>query len=233
MKTCQRCNTNNLVDAAFCANCGFSLKRQIIRPINKTPKAKKFNWIPYAVGASVLFVCLAVFVTFVSSIIKSARNQPNAPATSGTPTIYKGNAAYVANTIPTAYTQAASSISFDVESVTLNYKTRNMEIRGKLRNTEATKPQKVWVWAYFFAPNTEHTGSWSGLPIELSNPFVSGDEANVTATGHFHWWDNSFTPKSGYYARVSTSTQSGEAAQVDSAQRNKNAAGAYKVRIDQ
>lgn len=126
------------------------------------------------------------------------------------------------------------SVSFDVESVTLNYGTRNMEIRGKLRNSGATKPTKVWVWAYFFAPNSEYAGgSWSGSPVQLDNPFASGNEANVTATGHFHWWDNPKTPRSGYYARVSTSTLSEDAATVSSAQRNKTAAGAYKVRIVQ
>jgi hypothetical protein len=129
---------------------------------------------------------------------------------------------------------SSASIAFDVESVTLNYKTRNMEIRGKLRNNGTTKPEKVWVWAYFFAPNSEYaSGSWSGSPIELNNPFASGNEANVTATGHFHWWDNSHTPKSGYYARVNTSTQSGDAAIVPTEQRNKTATGAYTVRIVQ
>lgn len=107
-----------------------------------------------------------------------------------------------------------------------------MKIRGKLRNSGPTKPDKVWVWAYFFAPNSEYaSGSWSGAPIELNNPFASGNEANVAATGHFHWSDNSYTPKSGYYARGSVSEKSGDASMVPSEQRNKTATGAYTVHI--
>lgn len=128
----------------------------------------------------------------------------------------------------------SSNVSFDVSSVTLNYQTRQMEIRGTLRNNGNSKPDKVWVWAYFFAPASEYAdGSWSDSPIEIDNPFASGDAATITAAGHFHWWDNSYTPKSGYYARVNVSAQSGEAAKVPSAQRNRNSAGAHSVRIIQ
>ncbi|HYX72064.1 MAG TPA: zinc ribbon domain-containing protein [Nitrososphaera sp.] len=131
-------------------------------------------------------------------------------------------------------TSAPSDVSFDVSSVTLNYQTRQMEIRGMLRNNGSSKPNRVWVWAYFFAPASEYAdGSWSDSPIEIDNPFASGDTATITATGHFHWWDNSYTPKSGYYARVSVSAQSSEAAKVPSAQRNRSSAGAYSVRIVQ
>jgi hypothetical protein len=109
-----------------------------------------------------------------------------------------------------------------------------MEIRGTLRNNGSSKPDKVWVWAYFFAPTSEYAdGSWSDSPIEIDNPFASGDTTIITAAGHFHWWDNSYTPKSGYYARVNVSAQSGEAAKVPSAQRNRNSAGAHSVRIIQ
>lgn len=126
----------------------------------------------------------------------------------------------------------AATVIFDVESVTLNYGTRNMEIRGRLRSNGATKPEKVWVWAYFFAPNSEYaSGSWSGSPIELNNPFVSGNEAIVTVVGHFHWADNQYTPKSGYFARVNTSTLTGDLSIIPSEQRNKTSAGAYMVRI--
>ena len=71
------------------------------------------------------------------------------------------------------------------------------------------------------------------MPVELSNPFASGNEANITGTRHLHWSDNPNSHQSGYYACVSTWTQWGDAAQVDSAQRNKNAAAAHKVRIMQ
>lgn len=126
---------------------------------------------------------------------------------------------------------ASPNVSFDVSSVALNYQTRQMEIRGTLRNNGSSKPDKVWVWAYFFAPASEYAdGSWSDSPIEIDNPFASGDTATITAAGHFHWWDNPYTPKSGYYARVNVSAQSSEAAKVPSAQRDRNSAGAHSVR---
>ncbi len=128
----------------------------------------------------------------------------------------------------------SSNVSFDVSLVTLNYQTRQMEIRGTLHNNGNSKPDKVWVWAYFFAPASEYAdGSWSDSPIEIDNPFAPGDTATITAAGHFHWWDNPHTPKSGYYARVSVSAQSSEAAKVPSAQRNRSAAGAHSVRVIQ
>lgn len=167
---------------------------------------------------------LACVLGMVILILNTACQNTNRPASD----------VQISAKTPGVVNSSAASVSFDVESVTLNYSTRNMEIRGKLRNSDTTKPTKVWVWAYFFAPNSEYaSGSWSGSPIELDNPFASGNEASVTATGHFHWWDNPNTPGSGYYARVSTSTLSEDAATVPSAQRNKTAAGAYTVRIVQ
>lgn len=134
----------------------------------------------------------------------------------------------------TSGASTSSNVSFDVSSVTLNYQTRQMEIRGTLHNNGSSKPDRVWIWAYFFAPASEYAdGSWSDSPVEIDNPFASGDSATITATGYFHWWDNPYTPKSGYYARVSVSAQSSEAAKVPSAQRNRSSAGAYSVRIVQ
>jgi hypothetical protein len=135
---------------------------------------------------------------------------------------------------PPSGLSTSSNVSFDVSSVTLNYQTRQMEIRGTLRNNGSSKPGKVWIWAYFFAPASEYAdGSWSDSSIELNNPFASGDTATIIAMGYFHWWDNPYTPKSGYYARVNVSALSSEAATISSTQRNKSSIGAYPVLVVQ
>lgn len=175
------------------------------------------NYQPYKIK---ILVCIFGMIFLILNTACQNTSRPVSDSQMSTGTSIGGNS-------------PSASVVFDVESVTLNYKTRNMEIRGKLRNGGATKPDKVWVWVYFFAPNSEYaSGSWSGSPIEISNAFASGNEAKVTATGHFHWADNSYTPKSGYYARVSVSEKSGEASMVPSEQRNKTAAGAYTVHIE-
>ena len=125
-----------------------------------------------------------------------------------------------------------AEVSFDVQSVTLNYQTRQMEIRGTLRSKGATRPDRVWIWAYYFAPSFSVPGSWSDEPIEITNPFAGGDAVQITAQGHFHWWDNPDTPKSGYYARVNVSARSAEDARVPTSLRNKSAEGAQRVRVE-
>jgi hypothetical protein len=50
--------------------------------------------------------------------------------------------------------------------------------------------------------------------VEIIEPFAAGSEKEITATGSFHWADNEFAPKSGYFARVSHSTISADGASV-------------------
>jgi ribosomal protein L40E len=74
MKLCHRCQASNQLEAAFCANCGFSLKNQVIRPLNKSPKPKEFNWIPVVAIGTVVLVGFAVFITFFLRMIAPNRN---------------------------------------------------------------------------------------------------------------------------------------------------------------
>lgn len=74
MKLCHRCQASNQLEAAFCANCGFSLQKQIIRPLNKAPKPKQFNWILVGAIGAVLLVGFGLFVTVLSRMIAPNRN---------------------------------------------------------------------------------------------------------------------------------------------------------------
>ncbi len=134
---------------------------------------------------------------------------------------------------------SGEKVAFDVKSITLNYKTKQMEIQGILRNNSNEVIEKVWVWAYFFGPETPQgawsteliqlNGSWSDKPIEILQPFKNGNEAEIKAVGNFHWATNESLPKDGYYARVHISHLSKEDAKVASSERSKSTTGAYKV----
>ncbi|HEX8674696.1 MAG TPA: hypothetical protein VF710_22535 [Longimicrobium sp.] len=121
-------------------------------------------------------------------------------------------------------------IDFDVEEVTLNFATGEMEIRGRLRRISGPPPEVVWVWSYFLNPDVEPTGSWSGAPIKLLGPLSQGDEATLSARGHFHWWNNQDVPRNGYYAHVSVSPDTGLDATVPVPRREYTLEGAVRVR---
>ncbi|HEX8360970.1 MAG TPA: hypothetical protein VF613_12720 [Longimicrobium sp.] len=122
-------------------------------------------------------------------------------------------------------------MTFEPRSVTLDYGTKEMVIRGTLRKPAGSPvPEKAWVWAYFVNPGVSTRGSWSGSPIEVRPRFGKDGTAAVTARGHFHWATNPDLPRSGYYARVSASSTSEEAAMVPSSSRDYSTAGAVRVR---
>lgn len=226
---CPTCGKPLPPDSILCPKCQTRLKRDktgkhFIGRQPSTPNNPRSETVPQRaiptkpsrprVGLIIVGIILGVVFVAMYKSCESSRRDLSSQTPSGAST--------------------SSNVSFDVSSITLNYQTRQMEIRGTLRNNGSSKPDRVWVWAYFFAPASEYAdGSWSDSPIEIGNPFASGDTATITATGHFHWWDNPHTPKSGYYARVSVSAQSSEAAKVPSAQRNRSSAGAHSVRIVQ
>jgi hypothetical protein len=68
------------------------------------------------------------------------------------------------------------------------------------------------VWAYFVNPAAPD-GSWSDEPIEVQLPPDGGDTVPVVARP-FHWATNPDVPRSGYFARVSSSVVSADAARV-------------------
>jgi len=127
---------------------------------------------------------------------------------------------------------AATEITFIPSDVALDYRTSEMRITGKLvRDSGATGPGRVWIWAYFLNPSVDRRGSWSDQPIEVTEPFANGDTATVRAVGRFHWATNSDLPRAGFYARVTASPASAEVAQVPPSSRVLDPAGAVKVRV--
>lgn len=141
----------------------------------------------------------------------------------------------VAPVPPVPVVQAApgpAEVEFEPGSVTLDYGTREMIIRGTLRTpTGGSAPERAWVWAYFVNPGVSPAGSWSGSPIEVRPKFAGNGTAQIVARGHFHWAANPDIPRSGFHARVSASSVSPDAAIVSSGQRDYSPAGAVRVHI--
>jgi hypothetical protein len=119
--------------------------------------------------------------------------------------------------------------------VTLDYSSGEMEIRGSLvKEPGSAYPKKVWVWSYFINPTETLKGeplggSRSDDPIMVDDPFTGGDTARIVAQGPFHWATNPDAPRRGYYARLSVSALSAEAAQVPVKQRDYRTQGAIRV----
>ncbi len=123
-----------------------------------------------------------------------------------------------------------SGVKFDVEDVSLDFQNGQMTINGILRQAGGTPPEVVWVWSYFINPSLPIPGSWSNAPIKLLAPFVRGPEARVSATGHFHWWNNSDAPREGYFAHVRVSATDANSAAVPPPEREYGLEGAVPVR---
>jgi hypothetical protein len=113
-----------------------------------------------------------------------------------------------------------ADVEFEVDGVTLDFRDGQMTITGALRQLGSTPPEVVWVWAYFVNPGLDVPGSWSGKPIKLLAPFARGTEARINAREHFHWWNNSDVPRSGYHAHVRIATSDAGAAQVPPRERD-------------
>lgn len=132
---------------------------------------------------------------------------------------------------PVMPTAVPTEVEFEPRSISLDYGAREMIIRGTLRKAEgAPAPEKVWVWAYFTNPNIDTRGSWSDSPLEVRPRFGKDGTARITARGHFHWANNPDLPRSGYYARVSVSSISEDAARVPASSRDYSTSGAVRVR---
>ena len=103
------------------------------------------------------------------------------------------------------------NISFLPKSIVLNYQTQEMEFHGTLKYIGLDKkPENIWLWAYFFSPLSETGGSWADTPIKLINPFSKGNEVGISVAHYFHWWDNPFTPRSEWFARLNVSDLSAD-----------------------
>jgi hypothetical protein len=134
--------------------------------------------------------------------------------------------------VPVGVPSPPSSVTFQADTVTLNYLERRMEISGTVRFEGATPPARVWVWGYFFVADDSYGGgSWSDEPIEARVEFGGSREAKISVSGPFHWWNSSETPTEGYFARTSVSAVSGNDAKIRPPQRDKSPSGAIRVKI--
>jgi hypothetical protein len=126
--------------------------------------------------------------------------------------------------------QAGNQVNFAADRISRDFGVHEMEIRGRLaKPAGAPAPVRMWVWAYFINPSEGQGSSRSDEPIEVQ-PHFTGDTAEIIARGPFHWATNDDAPRTGYYARVSVSTQSLDDARVPTASRNYSVPGAVKVR---
>jgi len=109
--------------------------------------------------------------------------------------------------LPKETTGRQQFISFDVRQVSLDF------IKGESHTTLTLKreenqfvPERLWVTTIFFSPEHPERGSWTSK-TEIHEPFASGDQIEITATGECEWCVPFDTPKSGYFARVYVSTE--------------------------
>ncbi len=134
------------------------------------------------------------------------------------------------DSIPPAPAIAAPTVTVRARSITLSSRGGGRQaIEGTLIKGPGAPPDTVWVWAYYTAPRSGNSGSWSDAAIPVARPFARGDTARFVARGSAHWMGNEYAPKSGYYARVSASPVSADAAKVPSPQREYSPAGALRV----
>lgn len=105
-------------------------------------------------------------------------------------------------------------VTFKTQLATLDFASRKAHIALNLeRDPARAAPEKVWVWAYFFTP--ESGGRYcAGEPVEVSRPFAVGNHAPVNVEIKVADCPAPRTPSSTYYARVNVSSESAFAARL-------------------
>jgi hypothetical protein len=87
------------------------------------------------------------------------------------------------------------------------------------RDPARPAPEKLWVWAYFFASDRSGERSYcSGEPVEVRSPFTTGGRETINVTASIPACPQPRTPSSTYYARVNISTESSFAARLSERQ---------------
>lgn len=103
-------------------------------------------------------------------------------------------------------------ISYKVQLVSLDFINHQSFTTLTLkRETDDPWPDKLWVYTSFFIPSAPRK-NWSSDPVEINVPSASGNEMSLTVAIECPWTKTDYAPRSGYYARVSVSTVSSEAA---------------------
>jgi hypothetical protein len=126
------------------------------------------------------------------------------------------------NDSPFRTVRISQPFSYNVRLVSLDFINRRSYTTLTLkRETKDPWPDELWVDTSFFIPSNP-AKSWSGAPVRINVPRASGDEISLTAIGDCPRCQTDSAPRSGYYARVSVSSVSAEAATVSNDEMNRD-----------
>lgn len=155
-------------------------------------------------------IALFTFIVGVSVFINSILNAPTLTIPS-----------VPLSAQPLRSVAVSEPVSYEVQLVSLDFINQQSYTRLKLkRETNDAWPRKLWVYTSFFLPASPHK-SWWTEPVEVSVHPTSGDEMSLTVASDCSWCAGSnFAPRSGYYALVSVSAVSAEAAILNNQQMN-------------
>lgn len=153
-----------------------------------------------ALSAFVAALAAAIAVTQYYSKPKTPAPRPVPPSVMTTPSTTAG--------------LDASVVTFKTQLVTLDLAAKKAHVTLTLeRAPTGAAPQSVWVWAYFFTPDSP-TRYCAGDPVEVKQPFASGGHASVTVDATVGDCPAPRTPSSTYYARANVSAESAFAARL-------------------
>lgn len=123
-------------------------------------------------------------------------------------------------------------VVFKPQSVTLDFETRKSHTTVALeRDATRAAPEKIWVWTYFFTSDGERAYC-SGEPVEVRQPFATGDRSTVTVSASAADCDAPRTPSGTFYARVNVSAESAFAARLSERQVSYDIASATPVVVE-
>jgi hypothetical protein len=113
----------------------------------------------------------------------------------------------------------SAPVVFRPRLVTLDFASKKSHTTLVLERDRARDaPERVWVWTYFFS--TEAGGErkyCAGEPVEVRQPFATGDRATVTVDAPATACQEPRDASSTYYARVNVSAESAFAARLSEA----------------
>jgi hypothetical protein len=111
-------------------------------------------------------------------------------------------------------------VTFKIVNAILDFETGKSHLTLELeRDPARPAPEKLWVWAYFFASDRSGERSYcSGEPVEVRSPFTTGGRETINVTASIPACPQPRTPSSTYYARVNISTESSFAARLSERQ---------------
>jgi hypothetical protein len=124
----------------------------------------------------------------------------------------------VATSAPAEATDAPVSapVVFKPQLVTLDFEGRKSHTTLVLeRDRTRPAPERLWVWTYFFSPGAGGERKYcAGEPVEVRQPFATGDRATVTLDAPATPCEEPRDASSTYYARVNVSAESAFAARL-------------------